>query len=567
MPTQVQIAESRTDKPPTVKAAGLLGHFASLGERKLLLLIILLAFAVRLYVMFHTVVIANDGVIYIEMAKLFEAGRFETSLIANYPPLYPIMILGMHHVIEDWVLAGQTVSIIFSCLLLLPLYAMTRRFFNARIALLSVFFAALSPYLVRFSTDVLTEAPYIFLFITAVWLGWGAMTDNRPRLLLLSGLCAGLAYLLRPEGIGVLLVVAAWVLLPVLQPSRRPMLQRILLVCLMGAITLAVAFPYMAYMKHETGSWRLSKKKEVAVLLGIRKSNDQAVSEKSVATADARDPAALDSPNNFGTELLDEATARPPAPATLTDHLYVKLRVFLKMLGLFAESYHPLLMFFAFLGFLLSSYALHNRRAGIYVLSFVFLYGIVLYRLLLCAYYLDRRHLVPLAVITLAWAAVGMNALVGWLGERRQRSEGGNLTLHKITAVLLVLTALVMLPKTLKPVRMPKYHQKSVGIWLKSQTHEAPVIMAYNLPRVAFYAEGKYVPYRRGSYNALLALARERNVQYLVVDRESVERQIAGFFDHVTKRQDLVLVHEEGKLNDDMHDDLLVYAVRTREQP
>ena len=123
-----------------------------------------------------------------------------------------------------------------------------------------------------------------------------------------------------------------------------------------------------------------------------------------------------------------------------------------------------------------------------------------------------------------------------------------------------------MLPKTLKPQRLYKYHQKSVGIWLKTQTDEPPVIMAYNLPRVAFYAEGKYVPYRRGSYDALLKLARERRVEYLVVDRKAVGRQIPGFFDHVDKAEDLVLVHEEGKLNERMHDDLLVYALEAQGQ-
>ena len=63
--------------------AGLVERFNSLGERQTLLIIILLAFLVRLYMVFHTVAIANDGVIYIEMAKLFAAGNFETSLVAS----------------------------------------------------------------------------------------------------------------------------------------------------------------------------------------------------------------------------------------------------------------------------------------------------------------------------------------------------------------------------------------------------------------------------------------------------------------------------------------------------
>jgi 4-amino-4-deoxy-L-arabinose transferase-like glycosyltransferase len=247
----MSIPEPLAGASPRTKAAGLIEHLGSLGERQVLLLIIILAFLIRLYMVFHTVVIANDGVIYIEMAKLLAAGNFETSLIANYPPLYPIMIWGMHHIIGDWVLAGQAVSVIFSCLLILPLYAMIRGFFNARIALLSALFVALNPYLVRFSTDVLTEAPYIFLFVTAIWLGWVALVNNRTRLLPLAGLCAGLAYLTRPEGVGVFLIVAAWVFLPNLQSLRRPLLQRALLVGLMGVVLLAVALPYMAY------TWRI----------------------------------------------------------------------------------------------------------------------------------------------------------------------------------------------------------------------------------------------------------------------------------------------------------------------
>jgi len=123
-----------------------------------------------------------------------------------------------------------------------------------------------------------------------------------------------------------------------------------------------------------------------------------------------------------------------------------------------------------------------------------------------------------------------------------------------------------MLPKTLKPQGLAKYHQKSVGIWLKSHSAELPVIMAYNLPRVAFYAQGRYVPYRRGTYDELVTLARERDVDYLVVDRQAVEQQIPGFFEHAAKSEDLILVHEEGKLNERMHDDLMVYELNRARQ-
>ena len=167
----------------------------------------------------------------------------------------------------------------------------------------------------------------------------------------------------------------------------------------------------------------------------------------------------------------------------------------------------------------------------------------------------------PVAVITIAWAAVGMKALAEWISSRSEGWQHRRISPQQVTAALLIITAMVMLPKALKPYRYCKYHQKSVGLWLKNQLDESPVIMAYNLPRVAFYAEGKYVSYRRGSYEALLALARERGVQYLVVDRQSVENQIPGFFGRVENGEDFALVHEEGKLNEKMHDDLLVFQM------
>ena len=63
---------------------------------------------------------------------------------------------------------------------------------------------------VEFSSDVQSDGLYVGLFAAATWLAWRAIGSRRASLAAGAGVAAGLAYLTRPEGLGVALVLAAW---------------------------------------------------------------------------------------------------------------------------------------------------------------------------------------------------------------------------------------------------------------------------------------------------------------------------------------------------------------------
>src|SRR5579872_2597755 len=82
-------------------------------------------------------------------------------------------------------------------------------FRNRRTSFVAATAAAIYPFLIAQVCDIQTEGLFMFLFITAVWLALRAVRRPVPYLLLLAGMCAGAAALVRPVGLVLLPLLAA----------------------------------------------------------------------------------------------------------------------------------------------------------------------------------------------------------------------------------------------------------------------------------------------------------------------------------------------------------------------
>jgi len=228
--------------------------------------LLLLTLSLRLWAAYSLRLMAKDGIKYLRMAHYFHQGEFSRGLAIDYHPLYPLLIAPVYNWFPEPEQAGQLISLIFGTLTLWPLYWLGLRLFSPTIALIVGLLFACHPYLIRVSADVLSEATYMFFFTAAVALGWQALLSNRHRYYFLAAASGSMAYLSRPEGILAVLILLAWTLLPTKDRQLRSRIKTAVAIIL--AVVL-LAFPYMLYLRQETGHWTLTKKKSIKTLLGI----------------------------------------------------------------------------------------------------------------------------------------------------------------------------------------------------------------------------------------------------------------------------------------------------------
>jgi hypothetical protein len=195
--------------------------------------------------------IEMDGVEYAGAAELFARGEFGQALKGVRVPFYPLLTGVFNLVIPDVELAGRLVSLVSAILLIIFCFFMIRRLFGERTAIYATFFVAVHPYMIRFSSPVLSEALATVLFTVAVLLFYSGWVNSRSREIGLSGLFLTLAYLTRPEYIiyfGPLTVL-------LLIRQRRFLNTAAFLSCFV-----LIAFAFLIYIRMETGFWVIDKK-------------------------------------------------------------------------------------------------------------------------------------------------------------------------------------------------------------------------------------------------------------------------------------------------------------------
>ncbi|KHE90427.1 MAG: hypothetical protein SCABRO_03810 [Candidatus Scalindua brodae] len=167
-------------------------------------LLLIISLSVRIYLSFFTYVIKNDSVAYMQNAKYFASGDFARGLGHDYHPLYSLIMAIVYKAIPNMELSGTIVSLFFSTLTVIVFYLIGKSVFDRKISFVAAIILAFHPYAVRFSADIISDSTYFFFFISALGLGYFAITNRKLLLFALTGICSALAYLTRPEGLGLL---------------------------------------------------------------------------------------------------------------------------------------------------------------------------------------------------------------------------------------------------------------------------------------------------------------------------------------------------------------------------
>jgi len=488
--------------------------------------------------------ISFDEAHYLRMAGQFRLDGIPGLLHPYWSPFYPFVVSVFSFVFGDMELTARIVNILMGVLLIPAIARLTASFFGPKTALVSAACLAFYPNLAFQATGAMPETLYTVMGILGILAAWKAFTQNSW----ISGLAAGLLwagnYLIKPEGIGYLMVCIVvgilWIIFngTVKRWKRMPVLPALLA----GFFILAV--PYLMYLHAGTGKWTLSTKGEVnqqlsaAVLF-----ENEGIKDPFYHLTEDNMHLPYDMAYHIGNlnELnrIQEGNERiVHIPIQNYIKKYVR-NVYLMLRFAIPRLFTaPLLVLWA-IGFFGPIYQRKQWAKIGYLASFVLFFWFVV----IPVFHVNDRYLAPMFPLMFIWIGNGCLILYRWLEENLKRflPEGNRIHFRpKRTALIVLMAGLAVfsfLPELAKVVSVSRdsndmwsqpVELRKAGFWLKSQTSEPPVIMSLN-KAVDFYA-GQY-DMKKGasfSYDSIernLAYAIHRKVDFMVFS----ERYISWF--------------------------------------
>jgi hypothetical protein len=219
--------------------------------------LVVVAMAIRFYLVQFPKVISADGVGYVNAARALLKGNVNP--LGFYGIGYPSLLALAGQVVADLELAGRLLSSLLGSLIVIPLYLLGKEFFSKRTALLACILALSWSSLCHWSVEVMTQSTYITAILTGFYLVWRGYRLRSAKMALAGGLAMGCAYLTRPEALVAFAAIFA-VLLLISIHNRLPVKQTILLSGSILAGFMVAFIPNMILIHHIYGTWQITGK-------------------------------------------------------------------------------------------------------------------------------------------------------------------------------------------------------------------------------------------------------------------------------------------------------------------
>ncbi len=501
-------------------------------KEKQLLVLIALSSVIRAYVWFATPIIGTDGISFISIAKSFSAGNFREGLEHPYHPFYSILISIGSLTGIGFESSGKLVSLISGVLMVAVVYMIGKRMFNQTIGFIAALILTLHPFATRLSADVMSDSTYYFFYMTALSLGFAAVTQKKMSLHFYTGVAAGFAYLTRPEGISPVLITGLYTSLQLtktiftrlkgkFQNSQKEHssedcgCKQLTTISMLVLGFFIISFPYILYIKQETGKWTITKKKNVTEISGLSIVLDKAAE---------------------GIEGIEEDVIVEQGPEPRRKYINAIYKIIAQY---FAALHYPLIIFLI-IGIIYRIKG-NSGSPNQYLLSYVLLFSAILFFLKIHSGYASYRHLMNISLVTLFWVAMGVHQSYYWLNSKfksstdfiKNEKRADILTSRNGIIILCVLCAL-LLPKTLKSHREEKVVRKTAGMWLKDHHKGTTPLILTDKRIIAYYADADSIklPFDFSSYTDILNYSHAVKADYLAVS-DSIKKQCVTFFENV----------------------------------
>lgn len=492
-------------------------NFAS--DRLNILMLFCLALIVRFIALGRIHLISRDSIKFLALAKFYFSGLFLKGLSDAFHPLYPILISLCGGVSGDFELAGKLISLTLSSVTVIFVYLIGKTIYDSKTGLIGGLFFIVQPQCVMYSVDVLSDSTFLFFLVVSFYLGIKGGKEEKKFLwwCLGAGICSGLAYLTRPEGIFVVFFLLGWYFLQWIFHNKK--ITHFLAAS--GIVFFAfflVATPYILFIKNHTGTWQISMKTSVVSMVrSLQKAKEEKTatevipSPSSPKDVEVKVVAPVQSKERVDAQALSPIKPREPFQG---GNMWKSMtRPPLK----FIETYHFLLFLFLLFG-IWTEIKRKERTLGVVLLLFVATYLLGLCYLYYIVSYVSRRHFLSAIIISLPVAGAGFWELQRQLSKwmMRWNFTGSKKIASHSALIILFITLLILIPTTLKPQGEDKLPLKQAAFWIKENKKKPfPMIMS-NEPLVGYYAGGNNLLIPALSYADFVNYINVRQVDYLV---------------------------------------------------
>jgi 4-amino-4-deoxy-L-arabinose transferase-like glycosyltransferase len=463
-------------------------------EHGILIMITMISLLTRAYFLRFYDVISSDGTTYALVAKALKSGNLEGLSTSGF---YPVLIWLVSQTGADMETSGRLVSVILGGLLVIPLYFLGRDMFSRQTAFAAITLTIAWPPLLSYSCEVMTQATYVFLIITGILFFW--RTYKSPTLMngTTAGLCFGLAYLTRAEGLLLFLLIP----LPVLFYQRSDLKKLSYPLAAYCIIFLSLIFANMLLVHHVTGSWQLATKTSAALNDGL--SYYLKIPDLNYIT-DYKPKSYLD---------------------IFRDHPeYIWHNTFKNFKNILNSLIPVPLWILAVIGFTTGGFlGEFNLKRLFLLLTFVPL-GV-----LMVFYYTGPEYTQPYLPILFLWVAEGMNQSEMFVRQHVQTKYRmtfpywAKTPLTVTVSVIFALSLLIrMIPDTDPSAPYDRFSDggrrdcKNIGQLLKKHLPQGKIMTRWS--RIAFYSERDWVSIPNSSENEILKFAKDNGVRFLIVD-------------------------------------------------
>jgi 4-amino-4-deoxy-L-arabinose transferase-like glycosyltransferase len=467
-----------------------------------------------------TPVLHTDGPRFIHLARVIAEGDWDRALEHPFHPLYPALIAAVQPLAGEWARAGAWVGVASGTAAVAAAYALLRGAFGRTPAAVGALLLAVHPRAIEYSADVLSDASYLALWLGALACLWRGLERRSAGAAAAAGVLAGLAYLTRPEGAGVVLVGALLGGLEWLR-HRWSLGQTAAWGLALGlGAALAIA-PYVGYQSARHGTLVLTQKKSLGALVGV----------PALDTAGG-DPVEEELPGEQWRVAREKLEGVPgPSPFPTRNALAGapgSLEALAELGGRVISTARPELALLTLLG-LLAARGRPSARGRFFGVTAA-LYAGVLWALISSSGYASHRHALPVVALGLGYAALGTAPLGRWLVAPLRRLGRAPSTAAATAAAVALVTA-AGLAQGVRPGRLDGLADRRAGEWLQPRVPPGHSVASIKR-RVAFYAHAPHTDLRMApSEAALLAYLRASSTAYVVVNdkqRRELLRLIAA---------------------------------------
>jgi len=157
---------------------------------------------------------ATDEAVYLMASKqLYQGLGLYGDFFLAHPPLYPVITSWIFNLLGVGVWQAKLIPVILSIGSIPLVYAIAKRFYGVRSALLSTFIFSISAGVVEFTRNALMYGEMIFFTLLAVIFLFNGLEKKRYHKLLLSGLFMGVATMYRLFALVPLLSIVIYLLI------------------------------------------------------------------------------------------------------------------------------------------------------------------------------------------------------------------------------------------------------------------------------------------------------------------------------------------------------------------